>query len=217
MAAVESSAWRHEPHGTDLVSSAMAACMVRCLPIAFVAAAALLVSVLGIAMLSGPAMQVPPSGPPFVAGSIGDAATIVGENLLVLILYAAGCVAMAIIQRWRGDARSMTGKGELMGRLATAIVIGLLLFAACRQAYVLGHRLAGFSEYFYASHWRRWLGVLPHALPELTGVFMPLAAWRLANRQGKQRELFACSRAARMLQAESGGVREALPNSSVAG
>ena len=83
-----------------------------------------------------------------------------------------------------------------MGRLATAIVVGLLLLAACRQAYALGHRLAGFSEYFYASRWRLWLGVLPHALPELTGVFMPLAAWRFANGHGQQRELFAFTAAA---------------------
>jgi hypothetical protein len=56
-------AWRHEPHGTDLVSSATATRMVRCLPIALVAATVLLASVLGVAMHAGQAMQVPPSGP----------------------------------------------------------------------------------------------------------------------------------------------------------
>jgi hypothetical protein len=171
--------------------------MLRCLPAALAAAIALLVGVLAVALFSGPAVQVPPSGPPFVAGSITDAATILGGNLLVLILYAMGCVAASIIQRWRtGDGRPMTAPRELVSRLATAILIGLLLFAACRQAHALGHRLAGFSEYFYASRWRLWLGVLPHALPELTGIFLPVAAWRVASRQGRDRELLALTVAA---------------------
>jgi hypothetical protein len=83
----------------------------------------------------------------------------------------------------------MTTGGELVSRLATATVVGLLLFAACRQAYVLGHGLAGYSDYFYVSRWRVWLGVLPHALPELTGIFLPVAAWLFASRHGSKREL----------------------------
>jgi hypothetical protein len=58
-----------------------------------------------------------------VAGSITDAFRIFGANLLILTLYAAGCVAMAIIQRWRGDAPSATGNNrELIGQLATGNV-----------------------------------------------------------------------------------------------
>jgi uncharacterized membrane protein SpoIIM required for sporulation len=67
---------------------------------------------------------------------------------------------------------------------------------ACRQAVVLGHGLAGFSNYFYVSRRRLWLGVLPHALPELTGIFLPVAAWLYASREGKERELLALTAAA---------------------
>jgi len=113
------------------------------------------------------------------------------------MLYAMGNLAASVIQRQRtGDAHLMTIGRELASRLAMALVIGLLLFAACRQAYVLGHGLAGYSDYFYVSRWRLWLGVLPHALPELTGIFLPVAAWLFASRHGKQRELLAFTVAA---------------------
>lgn len=197
MAGAEDISGRYELRGIGCGSRAVAARIVRCLGVALAAAIALLVSVLVVALLAGQAMQVPPSGPPFVTGNLTDAARIFGENLLVLLLYIMGCVAAAIIHRWRADdARALTPNGNLMIRLAIAIVGGLLLLAACRQAYALGHRLAGFSEYFYATRWRLWLGVLPHALPELTGIFLPVAAWRFASRHGKERELLALTAAA---------------------
>ena len=170
---------------------------IRWLPVALMATAAMLVSVLVVALLSGEARRVPASGPPFVAGSIPDAASILGENLLVLSLYAMGNVAAFGIQRWRtGDARHMTSGRALVGRLATAMVVGLLSFVACRQAVVLGHGLAGFANYFYVPRWRLWLGVLPHALPELAGIFLPVAAWLHASRKGKERELLGFTVAA---------------------
>lgn len=181
----------------DRASGATAAQMVRMLPAALMAAAGLLVSVLVVAMLSSESRQVPASGPPFVAGDISDAARIFGENLLVLSLYAMGNMAALLIQRWRaGEERSKMVSRKFVSRLATAIVIGLLLFAACREAYVLGHGLAGFSGYFYASPWRLWLGVLPHALPELTGIFLPVVVWFLAIREGKEHELLTLTGAA---------------------
>ena len=37
------------------------------------------------------------------------------------------------------------------------------------------------------------LGLLPHALPELTALFLPLAAWTLASRRGAWEELLAAT------------------------
>ena len=37
------------------------------------------------------------------------------------------------------------------------------------------------------------LGLLPHALPELTALFLPLAAWTLASRRGAWDELLAAT------------------------
>jgi uncharacterized membrane protein SpoIIM required for sporulation len=170
----------------------MAARAIRWLPVSFMAATVLLGSVLAIAVSTGESPQLPQNGPPFATGSIVDAARIFGENLLVLMLYAMGNLAASIIRRWRvRDTQPATATKAWVSRLAMATVIGLLLFAACRQAYVLGHGLAGFADYFYVSRWRLWLGVLPHALPELTGVFLPVAAWLYASRHSRQQELLA--------------------------
>ncbi len=192
MAAAENGAGRLGLRGVDCVSSTTPARIVRWLPTALVAATALLVSVLVVAMLSGESRLQPPSGPPFAVGNLPDAAKIFAENLLVLMLYAMGGVAVSVIRRRRTrSAQPVTAGRELLSRLATIIVVGLLLFAACRQAYVLGRGLAGFSGYFYVSRWRLWLSVLPHALPELTGIFLPVAAWLFASRKGRQRNLLS--------------------------
>jgi uncharacterized membrane protein SpoIIM required for sporulation len=37
------------------------------------------------------------------------------------------------------------------------------------------------------------LGLLPHALPELTALFLPLAAWVIASRQQRWEELLAAT------------------------
>ncbi len=37
------------------------------------------------------------------------------------------------------------------------------------------------------------VGLLPHAIPELTALFLPLAAWTLASRKGRWNELLAAT------------------------
>jgi uncharacterized membrane protein SpoIIM required for sporulation len=37
------------------------------------------------------------------------------------------------------------------------------------------------------------VGLLPHALPELTALFLPLAAWTLASRRGEWNQLLAAT------------------------
>jgi uncharacterized membrane protein SpoIIM required for sporulation len=37
------------------------------------------------------------------------------------------------------------------------------------------------------------LGLLPHALPELTALFLPLAAWTIASRSGAWKDLLAAT------------------------
>jgi uncharacterized membrane protein SpoIIM required for sporulation len=37
------------------------------------------------------------------------------------------------------------------------------------------------------------LGLLPHAVPELTALFLPLAAWIIASRRGEWDELLAAT------------------------
>ena len=37
------------------------------------------------------------------------------------------------------------------------------------------------------------VGLLPHALPELTALFLPLAAWTIASRSGAWKDLLAAT------------------------
>jgi hypothetical protein len=37
------------------------------------------------------------------------------------------------------------------------------------------------------------VGLLPHAIPELTALFLPLAAWVIASRRGQWNELLAAT------------------------
>jgi len=174
-------------------SGSIVARTVSRLPVALAAAIVLLLSVLVVAMMSAESRQLPASGPPFVVGGISDAARIFGENLLVLSLYAMGNIAALLIKRWRAcEGRAEMLSREFVSRLATATVIGLLLFATFREAYALGHGLAVFSGYFYASPWRLWLGVLPHAMLELTGICRRLRQVMLVSTASRHR---SCGRA----------------------
>ena len=45
----------------------------------------------------------------------------------------------------------------------------------------------------YISHAALILSVLPHAIPELCALFLPLAAWLIASRRGEWNELLAAT------------------------
>lgn len=197
MAVVENIAGRRRSRGVGFVSAATPATVTRWLAVALVLAAAMLVGVLVVAVLSGEARRVPASKPPFVTGNLHDAAGILGRNLLVLLLYATCGLTGWGIQRWRSaTARAGRANTDRAPRFAMAMVVVLLLLVAYRQGAVLGHGLSGFANYFYVPTWRLWLSVLPHALPELTAILLPVAAWLYASRKGEQRNLPALIAAA---------------------
>jgi hypothetical protein len=79
------------------------------------------------------------------------------------------------------------------GPLAISFVIAATLFSLATQAYALGHRAADVSAQLGTSPLVLLLGLLPHALPELTALFLPLAAWTLASRRGAWEELLAAT------------------------
>ena len=68
------------------------------------------------------------------------------------------------------------------------------LFSLGTQAYALGAH--GVRPRRRPRHARRrccLAGLLPHALPELCALFLPLAAWILASRRGAWHELLAAT------------------------
>src|SRR3954452_9358140 len=161
-------------------------------------ACALLLSVLLGARLSTPdatPLRLPGVGSDPV---IADAAAILGRNLLVLALHAMACVAgfMAgasmpqLADQRTGLSRVVHGQA---GGFAILFVIGPTLFSLATQAYVLGSFTSTLSYQHDVAPAVLILGLLPHALPELTALFLPLAAWTIASHRGDWDELLAAT------------------------
>lgn len=162
------------------------------------AAGGLLVAVLVISTLSSGYVQVVQLRPPFAVGELDDVATVLSHNLLVLALHAMACVAGFIAgSSLPLQAESKSGVSRWVhehgGRIAIAFVMGATTFSLSAQAYLLGHTLAGVAHFLRVSPALLLLGVLPHAVPELIALFMPLAAWIIASRRGEWDQLLAAT------------------------
>ncbi|MHB8233965.1 MAG: stage II sporulation protein M, partial [Solirubrobacteraceae bacterium] len=79
------------------------------------------------------------------------------------------------------------------GRFAIAFVATATAFSLSAQAYLLGHALGGLAAFLRVSPGVLLLGVLPHAIPELVALFLPLAAWIIASRRGEWEQLLAAT------------------------
>jgi hypothetical protein len=162
------------------------------------ATAGLLIGVLVVASLDQGYEQILSLQPPFAVGDAADVVSILRANLLVLALHAMACVAGFIAgsslplqaERHHGISKWVHERG---GRVAIALVVAATAFSLSAQAYVIGHTLAGVSHFLKVSPALLLLGVLPHALPELIALFLPLAAWIIASRRGEWDQLLAAT------------------------
>jgi hypothetical protein len=162
------------------------------------AATGLLVAILAVASLDHGYQQVLSLQPPFAVGDIAEVLRLFRDNLLVLALHAMACVAGFIAgsslplqaEHHHGVSRWMHEHG---GRIAIAFVVLATTFSLSAQAYVIGHTLAGVSHFLRVSPALLLLGVLPHAMLELTALFLPLAAWIIASRKGEWDQLLAAT------------------------
>jgi hypothetical protein len=162
------------------------------------AAGALLAAVLVIAAVAPGTGGAQVARPPFEVGDAGAVWSILGRNSLVLALHAMACVAGFIAgsslpmqaRQHRGVARHVHEQG---GRLAILFVIAATTFSLSAQAYVLGISVADVATALHASTVVLLVGLLPHALPELVALFLPLAAWIIASRRGGWDELLAAT------------------------
>jgi uncharacterized membrane protein len=130
--------------------------------------------------------------------SAGDVVHILLRNGLVLALHAMACVAGFIAgSSLPQQAAARTGLSrkvhERAGTLAIAFVVCATAFSLCTQAYVLGHDASTLSRQFGMSPALLLVGLLPHAVPELTALFLPLAAWVIASRRQRWEELLAAT------------------------
>ncbi len=123
---------------------------------------------------------------------------ILGLNLLVLALHATACVAGFIAgSSMHRVAATKSGVSRIIheraGPVAIAWVVAVTVFSLLTQALGLGMTAATLSAQFEISSGVLILTVLPHALLELTAVFLPLAAWLIASRRGEWDELLAAT------------------------
>jgi hypothetical protein len=161
-------------------------------------AAAMLVAVLVVAVLDQHVRYGLVLQPPFVTGDGGDVLGLLEHNGLVLALHAMACVAGFIagssLPLQAGAHSGLTRwVHEHGGRIAIAFVVAATTFSLSAQTWVLGHELAGVCGFLRVSPAVVLLAVLPHALIELTALFLPLAAWIIASRRGEWDQLLAAT------------------------
>ncbi len=127
-----------------------------------------------------------------------DLLPILWRNSLVLALHATACVAgfiagasMPIAAEQRtGFSRWIHVKA---GELAILFVCAVTLFSLSTQALYLGFQGGTIAFQLHISMAVLLLSVLPHALIELTALFLPLAAWLIASRRGEWSQLLAAT------------------------
>lgn len=137
-----------------------------------------------------PGLHTPPS-----VGQVGE---VLYRNGLVLALHAMACVAGFIAgsslpleaARHRGVWRWVHDKA---GPLAIAFVTGATAFSLLTQSYALGRATSTLAADLGLSPALLLCALLPHALPELVALFLPLAAWIIASRRGDWHQLLAAT------------------------
>jgi hypothetical protein len=131
-------------------------------------------------------------------GEWGDYGFILYRNGLVLSLHTMACVAgfMAgaslplVAEGYSGWWRRVHDRA---GKLAMAFVAVATLFSLCTQAYALGLQASSIADANGVSPALLMVSLLPHAVPELWALFLPLAAWLLASRRHAWDELLAAT------------------------
>ncbi len=127
-----------------------------------------------------------------------DLLPILYRNSLVLALHGTACVAgfiagasmpIAAAQR-TGLSRWIHVKA---GQFAILFVAAVTLFSLSTQALYLGFQGSTIAYQLEISHATLIASVLPHAIPELTALFLPLAAWLIASRRGEWNQLLAAT------------------------
>jgi hypothetical protein len=127
-----------------------------------------------------------------------DLLPILYRNALVLALHATACVAGFIAgSSMPLAAEQRTGVSRWIhvkaGELAILFVAAVTLFSLGTQALYLGFQGSTLSFQLHITRLELIVSVLPHALIELTALFLPLAAWLLASRKGEWSQLLAAT------------------------
>ena len=133
-----------------------------------------------------------------VPATLGDYLHLLYRNSLVLALHAMACVAGFIAgsslplsaSRRSGLSRWVH---EQAGPLAIGFVVCATVFSLCTQAFALGSAASTIAAQLDMSPALLLVALSPHALPELTALFLPLAAWMIASRRDEWQDLLAAT------------------------
>jgi hypothetical protein len=130
--------------------------------------------------------------------TVGDVGRVLLYNSTVLALHATACVAGFIAgSSLPLSAARRTGLSRVIHEkarpIALAWVVAVTCFSLATQAYILGSTGATLATQLHISPLTLVLSVIPHALPELAALFLPLAAWTIASRHDEWRELLAAT------------------------
>lgn len=129
---------------------------------------------------------------------IENVAAILWRNSLVLALHAFACVAGFIAgSSLPISAARRSGVSRWVHEKARPIALGWVVLVTCfsltTQTYILGSDGATLAAQLEISPGTLVLTVIPHALPELVALFLPLAAWTLASRRNEWNQLLAAT------------------------
>jgi hypothetical protein len=125
--------------------------------------------------------------------SFGDVVYVARRNLLVLGIHLCACWIGAIIghpyqpapARWGWIGALHRPVPAWMGRVALVYALFVTLLSVAVQATALGRQLADLSTVAHISSTHLLVLVLPHAVPELVAVFLPLGLFLLEARRGR--------------------------------
>ena len=107
---------------------------------------------------------------------------VLARNLIVLLLHYFCCMVGVIVSRdhvplsgrWERYARLHRPLPKWMGDAALAYALTITLTSIAVQSVEIGFVLADIGAYSGLSHLQIILLTLPHAIPELIGIFLPL-------------------------------------------
>jgi hypothetical protein len=168
----------------------------------FIGASAVMLGLLCAVVIIG-SLATPDPTPILLPGltaptSLGAVGHVLYRNSLVLALHGFACVAGFIAgssvpleaQRYTGFTRTLHDKA---GPLAIGFVVCATSFSLATQAYVLGSAASTLAAQGRMNVGLLVVGLLPHAVPELIALFLPLAAWIVASHRGDWHELLAAT------------------------
>jgi hypothetical protein len=130
--------------------------------------------------------------------TFGDYLGVLFRNSLVLALHAFACVAGFMAgsslplsaSKRSGFSRWVHEKA---GPLAIGFVVCATLFSLTTQAYIIGSSASTIALQLDVTPGALIAAISVHALPELTALFLPLAAWMIASRRSDWHELLAAT------------------------